>query len=305
MAIIRHTRAAPGHGSTSLGRFIGRSIHYIIAPSLSEMGQFARESNLPKKNSGGSWWDLGISTEQAISMCFTGDTSAVEASDALLSKMEEHTNMPSTRSIWYDDVSGAFPNIPAYIAGQPLNMRQRQKVQIDSAPLAIMVDLSVSGAINAQQVRNRGVAILALTRALSAHRPIELWAMDLGAADEGRGTPVNCVVMATKIETSPLDLSAASYALCHPGFLRQLYFPLESKHHGFIGGWPFNNNSRALTAHETAVIIAPMFTHVAETLCLPGLHVADKSMTDPEAWLRTQLSIHDPLRLEESKLEEV
>jgi hypothetical protein len=299
--MIRHTRtlqpSTSGRGITTIPALAGRSCHYIIAESLTELGQFARASNLPDKPSYGDWSN-GLSVQKAIDYCFTGDTSAVPASDLLLSKMEEHILMPSTRALWTDDVAGAFPNIPAFIAGQPLNMRTRVKHQIDSAPLAIMVDLGISAAISAAQVSNRGTAILALVRALSAHRPIELWAMDFGAADEGGMGLPNCVVVAARISTTPLDLSTASYALTHPAFVRQVLFSLETKYHNFVGGWPFRLN-RALSRHEMEVLCAPMWPHVSETLALPGLHVADQSMRDPEAWLKRQLSEHDPLKLEE------
>ena len=300
--MIRHTRtlqpATSGRGISTIPALAGRSCHYIIADSLTELGQFAQESKLPDKP---SWtdWDNNLGMKKAISYCFTGDESSVAASDALLSRMEEHILMPSTRALWTDDVAGAFPNIPAYISGQPLNMRTRTKHQIDSAPLAIMVDLGISAAISADQVRNRGTAILALVRALSAHRPIELWAMDFGAADESGYGLTNCVVVAARISTTPLDLSTACYALTHPAFVRQVLFGLESKYHGFIGGWPFSLN-RALSRHEMEVLCAPMWPHVSETLALPGLHVADQSMRDPEAWLKRQLAEHDPLKLEET-----
>jgi hypothetical protein len=308
LTIIRHTRILQpvlnGRGISTIPGLPGRAVHYIIAGSLGELGEFARASNLPNKSSYADW-DNNLGIQKAISYCFTGDLSGVAASDALLERMEEHITMPSTRAIWTDDVTGAFPNIPAYISGQPLNMRQRVKAQIDSAPLAIMVDLGISAAISAAQVRNRGAAILALVRALSAHRPIELWAMDFGSADDSSSSSLhfghassNCVCVAAKIETSPLDLSSACYALTHPAFVRNVLFGLEEKYHDFRGGWPFRLN-RALTRHEMEVLCAPMWPHVSETLALPGLHVADESMTNPEAWLRRQLSEHDPLKLEE------
>jgi hypothetical protein len=305
MTIVRHTRVlsatTTGRGISTIPGLIGKSIHYIIAQSPSELGDFARSSKL-RASPSSPYWDMGLGLDRAIDYCFTGDLSAVAASDDLLSRMEEHITMPSTRALWTDDVAGAFPNIPAYIAGQPLNMRTRVKHQIDSAPLAIMVDLGISAAINATQVRNRGTAILALVRALSAHRPIELWAMDFGGADESGasyGRTSNAVCIAAKIETSPLDLSSACYALTHPAFVRQILFGLEEKYHDFRGGWPFRIN-RALSRHEMEVLCAPMWPHVSETLALPGLHVADQSMTDPEAWLKRQLAEHDPLKLEET-----
>jgi hypothetical protein len=53
---------------------------------------------------------------------------------------------------------------------------------------------------------------------------------------------------------------------------------LAHTHHDFIGGWPFRLN-RALCRHEMEVLLAPMWPHVSETLALPGLHLADQSMT--------------------------
>jgi hypothetical protein len=302
MTIIRHTRTltttTTGRGISTIPNLPGRSVHYIIG-SLREIGDFAKSSNLPNKHSSLDW-NLNVNTQQAIDLCLTGDLSSVAASDALLSRMEDHITMPSSRSVWESALAGGFPDIPAYLAGQPLNMRTKIKQQTASAPLAIMVDLGISAGITAHQVRNRGVAILALVRALSAHRPIELWAMDFGAADERGGWgKSNCVIVAAKIETSPLDLSSACYALTHPAFVRNVLFGLEERYHNFIGGWPFSIG-RALSRHEMEVLCAPMWPHVSETLALPGLHLADQSMTDPESWLKCQLAEHDPLKLEET-----
>ena len=312
MNILRHThtiRATGGKGdpnthATCLTPFIGRSCYYIIAQSLTELGSFAKQSSIKSTGYSSPDWDFKLGLEKAIDYCFTGDTSAVAESDALLARMEEHIQMPSTRAHWESAVAGAFPDIPAFLSGQPLNMRMRTKVQTESAPIAIMVDLGISGGISAQQVRNRGIAILALTRALAAHRPVELWALDFGAADEGgssfgRSSKSNAVCVAAKIETSPLDLAAASYALTHPAFVRQVLFGLETHYHDFVGGWPFSLG-RALTRMEMEMLLRPVFTHVQETLALPGLHLADQSMNDPEGWLRKQLAEHDPLVLDQA-----
>lgn len=277
----------------------GRLVHYIIADSIGELGRFASESNLPGSYSAPSW-DMNLGIKGAIELCTKGDLSAVPESDALLAKLESYTAMPSTRAVWRDDVAGYFPNVPAYLAGSPMSMRRRVREENTSAPLAIIPDLGISGGITALQTRARGTAILALTRALSGCRPIELWAADMGAADEhGPYSQRNCVVVACRIQTTPLDLSSACYALTHPAFVRQVLFGLEGKYHGFIGGWPFGIG-RALKRDEMERIMAPAFPQVSETLCLPGLHLTDESVTNPLAWLKRQIAEHDPLKLEDA-----
>jgi len=282
--------------------FPGRLNHFIIADSLGEIGDFARTSNL-RPNTSSPNWDFGLGLEKAIQFCFTGDTSQVSKSDEMLERLEAHIEMPSTRTQWIDDVAGYFPNIPAHLAGVPASMRRRSRQESISAPLAIIVDLSISAGITAAQAQRRGITILALARALSARRPIELWVGDMGAADEraafGGSRSTNCVSIFTRIETTPLDLASSCYALTHPAFLRQVLFQLEEKYHNFMGGWPFRLG-RALKRTEMESLLAPAFPQVTSTLCIPGLHIADDTVNNPEAWLIREIKLHDPLALQDA-----
>jgi hypothetical protein len=108
----------------------------------------------------------------------TGDTALVAEADKFLSQIEDQ--MPVSRG-WrnIDDVVGAVPNVPAFLAGHPQCMRRRAHVAKDTAPLAIYMDLTSSGGISAEKVERRGVVLLALARLLVEHRPVELW---VGAA---------------------------------------------------------------------------------------------------------------------------
>jgi hypothetical protein len=144
--------------------------------------------------------------------------------------------------------------------------------------LAIIADVTTSASVSGGDIQRRGAAILALVRVLSTRRPIELWAGTMVDADNGR----NAVYTFARIETSPLDLATACFALAHPAFPRHLCYGL-ARLHGYAGRWPYDKNSRH--RDHMAAILAPAFSHATQTLCLPSLHAADQSCTNPEAWL--------------------
>jgi hypothetical protein len=107
----------------------------------------------------------------------------------------------------------------------------------------------------------------------------------------------NCIVILCRIEAAPLDLSTASYCLAHPAFYRQVCFGLSYVLHHYQGHWPFGRGT--LSRSETEQILAPVMSHVSETLVLPGIHILDECVQNPEAWITRNLSEHDPLKLQD------
>lgn len=238
-------------------------------------------------------WRGNIDSVEAIEACRNGDLSRVAKSDALLAKMEAHA-LPTARRAWRDDVCGSIPNVPAFVAGHPLAMRRRVRGESESAPLAIIADLTSSAGVSTRDVETRGAAILALVRALAARRPVELWVC---AGLGWRGNHAAFAVV--RIETAPLDLARAAFAITHPAMSRGLLYKTLQKTPEIRseGTWPFQLGG-PLTRAEMECVFAPVMTHVTETLCLPGIHKDDESVTDPEAWIARQLAEHAPVTLE-------
>ena len=162
----------------------------------------------------------------------------VSASDAMLSKMEKYA-FESNKRTWRNDIAGGCPDVPAYIAGQPLSMRRRTIVESDSAPLAIIVDLTASEGIPADIMERRGAAILALVRVLSTRRPVELWA---GAFLQGGPAGMDACAFFARIDTAPLDLARAAHVLSSQSMPRQIGFALGYALGGFQGRWPYVND---------------------------------------------------------------
>ena len=272
--------------------FKGAKVHVWAFDSMLEAADKSQSDARWHKSHGSDSW-AGQSYEQAWRYAREGDLSAVAASDALLDKMEAY-GLATVKAQWVDDVAGATPNVQAYVAGVPLTMRRRTKAASNAAPLAIIVDLATSAFINVEQARKRGVAILALVRALSQRRPVELWACSGLDADGCK----NACFLTVRIDTAPLDLARAAYCLTNVGFPRRILYGLASGEFGFNGHWPFGRGR--LSRSEMEACLAPAFQHVTQTLCIPGAHMSNEALDNPEAWLAKEIAEHDPIALREA-----
>ena len=271
----------------------GRRDYFAIFDSVGELAMHAKDRPF---TGGSADWFGNVTALDAVNRTLYGDESLVAESDKLLEQFE-HVSFASTARIWADDVVGAVPNVPAFLAGVPCNMRRKRRDDSQAAaPLALIVDVSTSAAITAQQIKRRGAAILALTRILSARRPVELWCGTSGGSN--MGGPMGATFVMGRLETAPLNLAQAAFVLSHPGFHRHLCYGIEARYFRFDGSWPYG--AGAMSPTDMAKCMAPAFDHVSETLCMPGLHVADLSVSDPAAWVGAMVDKLTARRLEDA-----
>lgn len=229
-------------------------------------------------------WNGHMSADECLSCVRKGDLRGVPASDRFMAQIE--SMVPATAA-WrnIDSPVGGSPIVPAYLAGHPLNMRRRIRTAVETAPLSVFAELVASADISADDMAKRGAAILALVRALSAVRPVELWAI-LAVGDEGvRATA--CV----RLDTSPLDLARAGHVLTHPSVPRALTYPTLDKK--FLAGtwsgqWAFASvDKHRTTARE---FYRGVLCPASDTLYVPPVYSADESIREPVAWLKKHLA---------------
>jgi hypothetical protein len=277
--MLHITQTTPKNVTKALGRKAVTSFWFFDSP-----GDMARAAMDCGKLKQGTNWDGGLSPEEAVKRATFGDMARVSASEALLSKMEKYA-FESNKRTWRNDLAGGCPDVPAFIAGQPLSMRRRTIVESDSAPLAIIVDLTASEGIPAEIMERRGAAILALVRVLSTRRPVELWA---GSFLQGGPAGMDACAFFARIDTAPLDLARAAHVLSSQSMPRQIGFALGYALGGFQGRWPYVNDkvSRPLMKD----IFLPAMPHVTDALCVPGAHLNDPMSKNPEAWLEETLN---------------
>jgi hypothetical protein len=166
-------------------------------------------------------WDLGESYVSVAGKCRSGDRARVAPSDKFMSQFEDLLGYVGTKFETQNTITGGAPNVGAFLAGNPMNMRSRRRIESEQAPLNIVVDVVSSGGIDASVLEKRGAAILALVRILSAKRPVSLY---IGAAGlpERDDNKLSSRAVAFKVDSAPLDLARAAHVICHPGVARKI-----------------------------------------------------------------------------------
>ena len=248
---------------------------YLLLDNTDEFTQQCINNGV--RFSAGEWYG-DLDNTSAIHYLHRGDDKLVAPSDAMVEALEG-TAIHTQKWRNVDDVAGSIPNVPAYLAGHPCAMRRRTRLDQDDAPIAVFIDLDSSAGISAKDVLRRGTAALALTRLLSDHRPVELWAGI--AMNVGYGSST----IAWRIDTAPLDLARAAFALCSPAVSRGLGYKLSHAVHGSTGGWPFDNYSKHRNSGQER--LERVFGQ--KVLYIPGVYLTDELITNPTAWIKREL----------------
>jgi hypothetical protein len=259
---------------------------------IGDMPSFAnRADSVPENNDSrsscrsGNDWTGNVSYSDAVKMTREGDLKGVAMSDKYLQRFEALAPM---RGAWQvrDDVAGGVPNVQAFLAGTPLTMRRRERVALETAPLAVAVDLVSSATVSAEHLKKRGALILALVRALSATRPVELWV-------GGSATPMNkrqdgAWHVWTRLDTAPLDLARAAHVMTCPAVSRGMIYATitdEAKGSNDLH-WPYSNHawSRANMRPVLSRVIGS-----GDMLTIAAPHTNDELVNNPEQWFERML----------------
>lgn len=264
--------------------------HLVIYESATEYATRAQDlrnqNKLQSANHADMNWTGGIDCQGTINGIVNGNLEGVEASDKLLLQFEDLLRLETSKFKTFPAMAGGFANVPAYLAGQPMAMRNRKRVAQDMAPLTIVVDTTSSAAITADHLKKRGACILALVRVLSAARPVSLYTTISIGADQKPTCSFHSYV---PVETTPLDLARANILIAHPCFSRALaYWTTEVEFKVDSGGsipWAYNNQE--LSRSADLEIAQSIFG--GEVLNIPAMNYQDESIHNPEAWLKKYL----------------
>lgn len=193
----------------------GRKVRALTASSMPEFLDL-----LPADAKGRSETWAGATYADALTQARWGDLSQVERSDALLSKIEDIEGLEGLRPVTVNSVTGGAPNVPAFLSGVPTAMRRRVRQVEEGGEVVLMVSAFVSQSIAHEEIVRRGAAQLALVRALSQVRPVRLYVY--GAHTASGTEHKRAHFFAYPIDTAPLDLARAAWALCAPQSYRQI-----------------------------------------------------------------------------------
>jgi hypothetical protein len=119
---------------------------------------------------------------------------------------------------------GAFPCIPGYAAGVPENMFVPQDDGASNAKpiVRIAVNVVCSGWVDAQDIINRGAAVIALIDKIQSEgQRVELVAF---CHVESRNDDRIIASVTVKRPEEPVDMDRIGFALAHPSMLRRAMF---------------------------------------------------------------------------------
>lgn len=263
-------------------KLAGRSCKVLTAPTMTAFSQWAKGGSRPHCRD--AW--AGGSKSQAHKMCEQGDLTLVERSDALLAAIEDSIDVEGLRPVLARSVAGGVPSVPAYLAGHPLNMLTRRKVQSERGEIVVMAGIFLSASISHENYQRRGAALLALVRVLSQVRPIRLFAY-VHHTESGTSRRPD-YFMGYPIDAAPLDLARAAWALTDPMSYRRIFLDAD-KRMGDSAAHPNEEKSRAAAADfATNHLGADGFITTPPMISSSG-NVAFKSDETAAAWVQEKI----------------
>jgi len=239
--------------------------------------------------------DFGINTA-ALDACLKGDASLVARADKLLASIEAASPLANVRAENVRAVTGSLADVPAYLAGVPSAMRRRVKAEAPK-PLTIVVNTSVSASQHKATIERRGVAVLALLRLLeSAGHAIELY-VHSGTGGGGNDRSAASLTFC-QIESKPLDLARACWALSSEQYCRQVSYGTDCTLLGQnYPGWPWGTQYwiKLPETKQAALVAGAMGRDVASVLYVKGLASAGAQVFNNDAgaaqWVADQYAL--------------
>jgi len=130
-------------------------------------------------------WDMAfcgnMTAAQACSTARLGDEKLATRAKALTATLGVELDMPAPH--WMPAVAGAFPNVPAFLAGEHESMLALADDTDDKTPVRIWASITSSYDVEPAALEKRGAAILALVMLLIRTRPVELFIYHEGDGD--------------------------------------------------------------------------------------------------------------------------
>lgn len=228
----------------------------------------------PRVKLGGYWWG-----KEKVKK---GRKIMEEGTPHLVKHIEEvrkviWENVPTMQRTWRREVVGAFPSVPAYLAGVPEDMFNIHYDENEHTPLRIWVGVASSAGVSREQLIKRGAAIAAFAQALSQVRPVYITPYTCGG-DRGN----NSVTVSWDLQSSPMVMSEVAAAIMEENVMRQFAMDCE-----YVAN-P-KTNGAWMYGYDDEAYMRKMLGCAEEDLWLNSIHYYDPLLRDPVGWVKSQL----------------
>lgn len=238
--------------------------------SISAMVERARQ--VPER-----WHTAGhkspLTYAEVLNRLLFGDERHVPESQCLLDKIEVEVDYDSVRAAWFPSASGAYPSIPDYLHNSPTSMRTRRKVENRNVPIGLWVDVTSSAAVSLEDLKKRGISVLALAMYLQAFRPVEL---HITISTKTQGSVV------LDMDTTPFNISQAADILCNGETARlPMYAIIRHTSDDLLG-----------SIQDDPKELRKAYNIPEGDLVITGTHVLNQlAISDPIAWINS-IALH-------------
>ena len=188
----------------------------------------------------------GGSVDQLYAGCESGDPSFADRADKFVKEFANSAIQDYEVTLEWNDQNGELDYDMA-MAGEEQYLYGPTVEKTDTAPVNLYIDQWASCVIPPAEMMRRGIAILALTQALSIYRPVNTY---ISTGTKHMPTKTD-LVQVIRVPTNPMDISRASWMLASPSFFRQGQLPLTFYHSGSdrnCGVPPLTNSDWQITS---------------------------------------------------------
>ena len=218
-----------------------------------------------------------------------GSTTYLPQAQKLIDRFNEE--IPTLRRVWQPSIAGFFPNVPAYLTGEPESMWHMANDESDKAPIRVWVGVTSSASITNDDLIERGAALSAFAMALSERRPVLIspyWTLGNGGANPHSMTGGEFGnVVSWDMQSSPIVLSEVIPCLSDPNIIR--YLGLDA---GYsldrriprVGPW-FPNELNEQWMREC-------LGAADDDVWLPAIFSRSGLISNPIEWIKQQIAKH-------------
>lgn len=166
---------------------------------------------------------------EACKLALEGDPNLKASTSEAMSRLVPQYVEGSTRR-WAPSIAGSRVCIPEYLSGNPMCMRRRVPRESITRHMNVYVAVGCQAAVRAGQMVERGAIVLGMLEALQAAQVgVDLYLVHELADDQ------NDRFFIVKVDSQPLNLSEASFAIAHPAFFRVLGMQLAAAYGDYRG----------------------------------------------------------------------
>lgn len=252
-----------------------------VGPQKRNTG-YGGDSNHYSTPSDDHHWDGGVGYAAALERAIAGDPSLVDRYSHSVDKLvTDYKLSEQPRQAYISSIAGSRVSVPEYLAGSPRCMKRRAPQEMQTRTVNIFVSTTCSAGVSSDNMLKRGATILALLEFLQMSQV----SVQLCLVAETHGRTDGDLIQVIRVQSNPLDLSTAGFAIAHPAFARKLTYAMAYVLDGFNGNW-----GRSHGHPKYNEILSDAIGMTTDDIFVPAPVSWDEEiMENPETWLSKRI----------------